>query len=63
MPELIWYGKYDEDGKRNGPLRIALPFQTVETVNESAQECPDVPAAQCADQPNAGLAAEGVSLW
>jgi adenine-specific DNA-methyltransferase len=38
MPELIWDGKYDADGKRAAPLRVALPFQTVETVNESAQE-------------------------
>ncbi len=35
--ELIWDGKY-QGGKRVGPLRVALPFQTVETVNESAQE-------------------------
>ena len=38
MTELIWDGKYDKDGKKNGPVRIALPFQTIETVNESAQE-------------------------
>ncbi|MCC7352674.1 MAG: site-specific DNA-methyltransferase, partial [Anaerolineae bacterium] len=37
MTELIWDGKY-KDGKRVAPLRVALPFQTVETVNESAQE-------------------------
>jgi adenine-specific DNA-methyltransferase len=36
--ELIWEGKYDADGKRVAPLRVALPFQTVETVNESAQD-------------------------
>jgi adenine-specific DNA-methyltransferase len=36
--ELIWDGKYDADGNRVGPLRVVLPFQTVETVNESAQE-------------------------
>lgn len=36
--ELIWDGKYEKDGKRVAPLRVALPFQTVETVNESAQE-------------------------
>jgi len=35
---LIWEGKYDADGKRTAPLRLKLPFQTVETVNESAQE-------------------------
>ena len=38
MVELTWDGKYDKDGKRAAPLRIALPFQTVETVNESAQQ-------------------------
>lgn len=38
MPELIWEGKYDEAGRRVTPLRVSLPFQTVETVNESAQE-------------------------
>jgi len=37
MPELIWDGKY-QDGKRAAPVRIELPFQTVETVNESAQD-------------------------
>ena len=36
--ELIWDGKYDADGKRVAPLRVALPFQAVETVNESVQE-------------------------
>lgn len=36
--ELVWEGKYDADGRRAAPLRVALPFQTVETVNESAQE-------------------------
>jgi adenine-specific DNA-methyltransferase len=42
MTELIWEGKYKvgPSGERvkQGPLRVALPFQTVETVNESAQE-------------------------
>ena len=38
MVELIWDGKYDADGRRVVPSRIALPFQTVETVNESAQQ-------------------------
>ncbi len=36
MTELIWDGKYI-DGKKVAPVRIALPFQTIETVNESAQ--------------------------
>jgi adenine-specific DNA-methyltransferase len=43
MTELIWDGKYDADGRRVAlprvaPLRVALPFQTVETVNEPAQQ-------------------------
>jgi DNA modification methylase len=38
MTELIWHGKYDREGRRSGPLRVPLPFQTVETVNESAQD-------------------------
>jgi adenine-specific DNA-methyltransferase len=38
MPELVWDGKYDDDGRKVGPLRVALPFQTVETINESVQE-------------------------
>ena len=36
--ELVWDGKYDAQGQRVAPLRVALPFQTVETVNESAQD-------------------------
>ncbi|CAN5320597.1 hypothetical protein BH24GEM2_BH24GEM2_19670 [soil metagenome] len=38
MTELIWEGKYDKDGRKVAPPRIALPFQTVETVNESAAD-------------------------
>ena len=38
MVELTWQGKYTPDGQRTAPLRLALPFQTVEMVNESAQE-------------------------
>jgi 16S rRNA G966 N2-methylase RsmD len=38
VTELLWEGKYDPEGRRAAPLRVALPFQTVETVNESAQE-------------------------
>jgi len=37
LTELIWDGKY-KDGKKVAPVRIALPFQAVETVNETAQE-------------------------
>jgi hypothetical protein len=38
MTELIWDGKYDDKGQKVAPPRIALPFQTVETVNESAAD-------------------------
>jgi len=38
MAELIWDGKYDAHGHKRAPVRIELPFQTVETVNESVQE-------------------------
>ena len=38
MTELIWDGKYRDGDKKQGPVRIALPFQTIETVNESAQD-------------------------
>jgi adenine-specific DNA-methyltransferase len=38
VPELIWKGKYDAKGRKVAPLRVSLPFQTVETVNESAQD-------------------------
>lgn len=37
MTELTWEGKY-KDGKKVTPVRIALPFQTIETVNESAED-------------------------
>ena len=37
MTELIWDGKY-VDGKKQAPVRVALPFQTIETVNESAAD-------------------------
>ncbi len=38
MTELIWNGKYDANGNKIKPVRLALPFQDVETVNESAQQ-------------------------
>src|SRR5579871_6080831 len=37
MTELMWEGKY-VNGKRQSPVRVALPFQTIETVNESAAD-------------------------
>jgi adenine-specific DNA-methyltransferase len=38
MTELIWEGKYDSYGKKQSPVRLALPFQAIETVNESAAD-------------------------
>src|SRR5215510_9967007 len=33
--ELVWPGKYNEDGTRKEVPRASLPFQVIETVNES----------------------------
>ncbi|MGH9071608.1 MAG: hypothetical protein ACRDX8_10700 [Acidimicrobiales bacterium] len=33
--ELVWPGKYDENGKRKEVERVSLPFQVIERVNES----------------------------
>jgi len=33
--ELIWQGKYRDDGSLNLPEKVSWPFQTIETVNES----------------------------
>ena len=33
--ELVWPGKYNEDGTLNEAPRVNLPFQVIETVNES----------------------------
>jgi adenine-specific DNA-methyltransferase len=33
--ELIWPGKYDEDGSLGEVSRVSLPFQIIETVHES----------------------------
>lgn len=37
MTELIWDGKY-KDGQKVAPVRIPLPFQTIETINESKEQ-------------------------
>jgi adenine-specific DNA-methyltransferase len=34
-PELVWAGKYDEQGERAAPPRVTLPFQIIETINDS----------------------------
>ena len=33
--ELVWPGKYNEDGIRKEVSRVRLPFQVIETINES----------------------------
>ena len=33
--ELVWPGKYNEDGTLKEVARVSLPFQVIETVNES----------------------------
>lgn len=33
--ELVWPGKYNEDGTLKEVSRVSLPFQVIETVNES----------------------------
>ena len=38
MVEVVWEGKFDSSGEKSAPLKIALPLQTVETINESTLE-------------------------
>ena len=33
--ELVWPGKYDDDGNLAPPRRVSLPFQVIERVNET----------------------------
>ncbi len=33
--ELVWPGKYDENGQRKEVERVKLPFQVIETINEA----------------------------
>lgn len=35
---LVWDKKFDEAGNKIAPLQVALPFQTIETLNESSQQ-------------------------
>ena len=38
MPELLWEGKYDKTSGKRAPIpKLALPFQTIETVNEDTR--------------------------
>ncbi|GAI09574.1 unnamed protein product, partial [marine sediment metagenome] len=38
LVELLWDRKYEESGAKTAPLQLALPFQTIETLNESSQQ-------------------------
>ena len=40
MAELVWDGKYGPDGREVAPVRVALPFQTVETVTVPSMSRP-----------------------
>lgn len=33
--ELVWPGKYNDDGTRKEVPRVHLPFQVIETINQS----------------------------
>ena len=37
--ELVWPGKYNEDGSRKEVPRVRLPFQVIETLNEGRSQC------------------------
>lgn len=43
--ELVWPGKYNEDGSLKEVPRVNLPFQVIETINESraSREAKKVP--------------------
>ena len=36
--ELVWPGKYDQNGKRFEVDLVSLPFQVIERVNESRRD-------------------------
>src|SRR5260370_17352680 len=38
MVEVLWTGKIDSSGAKTAALKVELPLQTIETVNESTQE-------------------------
>jgi len=38
LVELVWDRKYDKSGTKTAPVSVALPFQTIETLNESTQQ-------------------------
>lgn len=49
MTELRWEGKYlgaaSGNDRKTSPVKLALPFQTIETVNESIEQCTSLFAA------------------
>jgi len=49
--ELVWPGKYNEDGTRREVPRVNLPFQVIETINESraTREVKNAPQAALFD--------------
>jgi adenine-specific DNA-methyltransferase len=49
--ELVWPAKYNEDGTRRDVPRVNLPFQVIETINESraAREAKSAPQAALFD--------------
>jgi adenine-specific DNA-methyltransferase len=38
LVDLVWDRKYDKSGNKASPVSVALPFQTIETLNESSQQ-------------------------
>jgi DNA modification methylase len=38
LVDLVWEKKYDQSSNRAAPVSVALPFQTIETINESSQQ-------------------------
>ena len=38
LVDLVWDRKYDNSGAKSAPVSVALPFQTIETLNESTQQ-------------------------
>lgn len=38
LVELVWEKKYDQSRNKIAPVSVALPFQTIETINESSQQ-------------------------
>ena len=49
--ELVWPGKYTEDGTRRELPRVNLPFQVIEAINESraTREAKNLPQATLFD--------------